>query len=156
MPEGIRGCLGCNFVSETAQVELKSGRVQAPAVNACATRVGRLLRLLYPPLHTRPNNTPTASKFTTSAGAAATDVPAPSPASPAAAAAEAEEEAQALRACKRRTRSSKMSVGLDSSSCTSRQGLTLVHFSAQPEPFLTLKTSPERVDTPSTSAINTS
>ena len=35
-----------------------------------------------------------------------------------------------------------------------RQGLTLVHFSAQPEPFLTLKISPKRIITPSTPAIN--
>jgi len=35
---------------------------------------------------------------------------------------------------------------------TRRQGLTLVHFSAQPEPFLTLKTSQRRVNTPSTPA----
>ena len=36
-----------------------------------------------------------------------------------------------------------------------RQGLTLVHFSAQPEPFLTLKTSPEPLNTPSTLIMNT-
>jgi len=30
-----------------------------------------------------------------------------------------------------------------------QQGLTLVHFSAQPEPFLTLKPSPQRLITPS-------
>jgi len=36
-----------------------------------------------------------------------------------------------------------------------RQGLTLVHFSAQPEPFLTLNTSPKRVNTPSIPALNT-
>jgi len=30
------------------------------------------------------------------------------------------------------------------------QGLTLVHFSAQPEPFPTLNTSPKRLKTPST------
>jgi len=35
-----------------------------------------------------------------------------------------------------------------------RQGLTLVHFSAPPEPFLTLRTSPKRLNTPSTTAIN--
>ena len=34
------------------------------------------------------------------------------------------------------------------------QGLTLVHFSAQPEPFLSFKTSPKRLNTPSTPAIN--
>jgi hypothetical protein len=36
-----------------------------------------------------------------------------------------------------------------------RQGLTLVRFSAQLEPFLTLNTSPERLNTPSTTALNT-
>ena len=35
------------------------------------------------------------------------------------------------------------------------QGLTLVHFSAQPEPFLTLNTSPKRQNTPSNPAFNT-
>ena len=35
------------------------------------------------------------------------------------------------------------------------QGLTLLHFSAQPEPFLALKTSPQRLNTPSSPAINT-
>jgi len=35
-----------------------------------------------------------------------------------------------------------------------KQGLTLVHFSAQPQPFLTLKTSPTALNTPSTPAIN--
>jgi len=35
------------------------------------------------------------------------------------------------------------------------QGLTLVHFSAQPKPFLTLNTSPERLNTPFSSAFNT-
>ena len=35
------------------------------------------------------------------------------------------------------------------------QGLTLVHFSAEPEPFLSLKTSPKALSTPSTLAINT-
>jgi len=34
------------------------------------------------------------------------------------------------------------------------QGLTLVHFSAQPEPFLTLNTSPKRLNTPSTPALD--
>ena len=34
------------------------------------------------------------------------------------------------------------------------QGLTLVHFSAQPEPFLALNTSPRRLNTPSTPASN--
>ena len=36
---GVRGhvgCLGCAFVSEMAQVELRSGRVQAPALNPLA------------------------------------------------------------------------------------------------------------------------
>jgi len=36
-----------------------------------------------------------------------------------------------------------------------RQGLTLVHYSAQLEPFLTLNTSPKRLNTPSTPALNT-
>jgi len=36
-----------------------------------------------------------------------------------------------------------------------RQGLTLVHFSAQPEPFLTFNTSPKPLNTPSTPALNT-
>jgi len=36
-----------------------------------------------------------------------------------------------------------------------RQGLTLVHFSAQAEPFLTLNTSPNRLNTLSTPALNT-
>jgi len=36
-----------------------------------------------------------------------------------------------------------------------RQGLTLVHFSAQPEPFPTLKKSPRRLNTTSTPATNT-
>jgi len=31
---GYGGCAGCAFISETAQVELKSGRVQGPASNA--------------------------------------------------------------------------------------------------------------------------
>jgi len=35
------------------------------------------------------------------------------------------------------------------------QGLTLVHFSAQSEPFLTLNTSPKRLSTPSTTALHT-
>ena len=35
------------------------------------------------------------------------------------------------------------------------QGLTLVHFSAQPEPFLTLNTSSKRLNTPSTPAFHT-
>ena len=35
------------------------------------------------------------------------------------------------------------------------QELTLVHFSAQPEPFLTLQPSPKRPTTSSTPAINT-
>jgi hypothetical protein len=35
------------------------------------------------------------------------------------------------------------------------QGLTLLHFSAQPERFLTLKTSPRRLSTPSTPVIST-
>ena len=34
------------------------------------------------------------------------------------------------------------------------QGLTLVHCSAQPEPFLTLNTSPKRLNTPSNPALN--
>jgi len=34
------------------------------------------------------------------------------------------------------------------------QGLTLVHFSAQPEPFLTFNTSPKRLKNPSTPALN--
>jgi len=33
-----------------------------------------------------------------------------------------------------------------------RQGLTIVHFSAQPEPFPTLKISPDRLNTPSNPA----
>jgi len=36
-----------------------------------------------------------------------------------------------------------------------RSGTTLVHFSAQPESFLTLNTSPKRVNTPSTPASTT-
>jgi len=36
-----------------------------------------------------------------------------------------------------------------------RQGLSLVHFSAQPEPFLTLNTSPKRLNTASIPAFNT-
>jgi len=36
-----------------------------------------------------------------------------------------------------------------------RQGLSLVHFSAQPEPFLTLNASLKRLNTPSTPAFNT-
>ena len=36
------------------------------------------------------------------------------------------------------------------------QGLTLVHFSAQPKPFLILKTSQKRLNTPSTPAMNSS
>ena len=36
-----------------------------------------------------------------------------------------------------------------------RQGLTLVHISAQPEPFVTLRTSPKRLKTPTTHAIHT-
>jgi len=43
-------------------------------------------------------------------------------------------------------------IGKDS--CRWR-GLTLVHFSAYHEPFLTPRTSPERVNTSSTPAINT-
>jgi len=35
------------------------------------------------------------------------------------------------------------------------QGLTLVYFSAQPEPFLTLSTSPKRLNNPSNPALNT-
>jgi len=35
------------------------------------------------------------------------------------------------------------------------QGLTLVHLSTHPEPFLPLNTSPERLNTPSTPASNT-
>jgi hypothetical protein len=35
-----------------------------------------------------------------------------------------------------------------------RQGLTLVRFTAQPEPFLTLHTSLKRVNTPSDPALN--
>jgi len=35
---------------------------------------------------------------------------------------------------------------------TSNQGLTLVRFSAQPEPFMTLNTSPKRLNTPSAPA----
>ena len=35
------------------------------------------------------------------------------------------------------------------------QGLTLVHFTAQPEPFVTLNISPKRQNTPSTTAIHT-
>jgi hypothetical protein len=38
---------------------------------------------------------------------------------------------------------------------TRGQGLTLVHFSAQPEPFLALNTSPKRLNTPSIPALNT-
>ena len=37
MSGGVRGCLGCAFVSGTAQVELRSGRVYAPAAR-CAMR----------------------------------------------------------------------------------------------------------------------
>ena len=40
-------------------------------------------------------------------------------------------------------------------STSAPQGHTLVYFSAQPEPLLTLKTSPKRLSTPSTPAINT-
>ena len=36
-----------------------------------------------------------------------------------------------------------------------RQGLTLIHLLAQPEPFLTLNTSPKRLNTPSTPALDT-
>ena len=36
-----------------------------------------------------------------------------------------------------------------------RQGLTLVHFSAESEPYLTLETTPERLKTPSNPAMNT-
>jgi len=38
-------------------------------------------------------------------------------------------------------------------SAGSHQGLTLVHFAAQPEPFLTLKISPKRLGTPSATTI---
>jgi hypothetical protein len=44
------------------------------------------------------------------------------------------------------------SARLRSAAC---QGLTRAHFSAQPEPFPTLKTSPKRLNTPSIHAINT-
>jgi hypothetical protein len=36
-----------------------------------------------------------------------------------------------------------------------QQGLTLVYFSAQPEPFLTLNKFPKRIHTPSEPALNT-
>jgi hypothetical protein len=39
--------------------------------------------------------------------------------------------------------------------CGMQQWLTVVHFSAQPEPFLTLNTSSKRLSTPSTPALNT-
>ena len=40
------------------------------------------------------------------------------------------------------------------SMCGFRQGLTLVHFSAHPEPSLTLNTSPKRLNNPSSPALN--
>jgi hypothetical protein len=36
-----------------------------------------------------------------------------------------------------------------------KQGLALVHFSARPEPFLTLNPSPKRLNSPSIPALNT-
>ena len=42
-----------------------------------------------------------------------------------------------------------------STSLAHEQGLTLVYFSAQPEPFLTLSTSPKRLNNPSNPALNT-
>jgi len=38
---GVRGCLGCIVVSELAQVELRSGRVQAPAVRCPSSAASR-------------------------------------------------------------------------------------------------------------------
>jgi hypothetical protein len=43
----------------------------------------------------------------------------------------------------------------NTSSVASAQGLTLVDFSAQPEPFLTLNTSPKRLNITSDPALNT-
>jgi len=41
-----RGCARCDFVSETAQVELRSGRVQAPAHHLPAEQIPEVARVL--------------------------------------------------------------------------------------------------------------
>jgi len=44
---------------------------------------------------------------------------------------------------------------IGSSTMPHKVGITLVHFSAQPEPLLTLNTSPQRLNTPCIPALNT-
>ena len=47
------------------------------------------------------------------------------------------------------------SEGNDTNRASRRQGLTLVHFSAESVPFLSLKTVPKRLNAPSHAAVNT-
>ena len=64
MSGGIRGCFRCVFVSGTAQVALKGGRVYAPAVDEPRVRErhdvaymrGPRVPALYPPPSRRPDS----------------------------------------------------------------------------------------------------